>query len=86
MTPDLLPLIAVRVVNETDTTLSVSFPSAACTPRVILAPRESAIIRECIRHGLVYQGVAVFYDRDAVQGRRFRLLVAVPGADWVFGP
>jgi hypothetical protein len=79
-------LVAIRVVNDTDTTLSVSFPSASCTPRVILAPRETAVLRECIRHGLVYQGVAVFYDQDTVQARRFRLLLAAPGAEWVFRP
>jgi hypothetical protein len=35
---------------------------------------------------VVYQAVAVFYDRHVVHARRYRLVVASPGAEWVFHP
>jgi hypothetical protein len=84
--PDVLPLVTVRVVNASHQTLSLSIPSAPCTPRVILHPAEAATLDSCLRQGVVYQAVAVFYDRHEVHARRYRLVVASPGADWVFQP
>jgi len=79
-----LPVISVRITNETDDTLSLSVTSAACTPRLFLPPRSSITVDDCLRWGLVYQVVAVFYDQQTVHGRRFRLLPVAPGQDWIF--
>jgi hypothetical protein len=35
---------------------------------------------------MVYQAVAVFYDGHVVHARRYRLVVASSGAEWVFHP
>jgi len=79
-----LPAIPVRITNETDTMLSLSVTSAACTPRVFLEPRASIIVGDCLRWGLVHQVVAVFYDQQMVRERQFRLLRVAPGQDWIF--
>jgi hypothetical protein len=83
---DLMPAVVVRVINDGADMLSLSIPSAPCTPRVILAPAEAATLGDCFRHGVVYQAVAVFYDRHVVHARRYRLVVASQGAEWVFHP
>jgi len=79
-----LPTIPVRITNEADSTLSLSVPSAACTPRVLLEPRASIVVDDCLRWGLVHQVVAIFYDEQVVHERQFRLLIVAPGQDWVF--
>lgn len=79
-----LPVIPVRITNETDARLSVSVTSAACTPRILLEPRSSITVGDCLRWGLVHQVVAVFYDQQIVRERQFRLLLVAPGQDWVF--
>lgn len=84
--PEVLPLVSVRVVNASGQTLSLSLPSAPCTPRVILRPSEAATLDSCLRHGVIYQAVAVFYDQHDVRARRYQLVVASPGTDWVFQP
>jgi hypothetical protein len=50
-----LPAIPVRITNETDTMLSLSVTSAACTPRILLEPRASITVGDCLRWGLVHQ-------------------------------
>jgi hypothetical protein len=79
-----LPVVPVRITNETDRKLSLSVTSAACTPRIFLEPQASVTISDCLRWGLVHQVVAVFYDQEVVHERQFRLLLVAPGRDRVF--
>ena len=79
-----LPVVPVRITNESDAMLSLSVTSAACTPRLFLPPRSSITIADCLRWGVVHQAVAVFYDQTVVQERQFRLLLVAPGHDWTF--
>jgi hypothetical protein len=81
-----LPEIPVRVANATDAMLSLSVTSALCAPRLILKPGDSIVVHECLRWGLVYHTVAVFYDERVVRERQQLLFLARPGQDWVFYP
>lgn len=81
--PEDLPLVPVRITNDTDTMLSVTILPAPCAPRVLLRAGESVVVDGCLRWGLIYQVVAVAYTDAEVLGRRHVLLVARPGAEWV---
>lgn len=78
-----LPLIAVRVVNDTEAMLSATISSATC-PRVLLAPWTSTVVERCLRWGLVYHVRVVFYTATAVVERHDLLFLARPDQDWVF--
>lgn len=78
-----LPLIDVKVRNESDVFISITINSL-CAPRTILRSGESVIIKNCLRQGLVYQGSVVFYTNEKVLERHPFTGPVRPNDPWIF--
>ncbi len=78
-----LPVVGVRIVNDTDARLSLTI-SSPCGDRALLRPGQAVVLDGCLRWGLVYHVRAVFWTDGGVLERQDLLFLARPGQDWVF--
>jgi len=83
VTDDTHPGVEVTIENRSDAFLSITINSH-CSPRIILKPLQSAIIKNCLWEGLRYQGVAVFYTNNQVLERIPISAAARPNDPWIF--
>ncbi len=84
-----LPLVAVKIHNNTNAFLSLTITNAPCAPRIILKPKTEAILRGCLRYsrdigGPIYHVRAVFYNKTEVLEKRDFLFIAEPNSPWIF--
>lgn len=78
-----LPIIPVKIVNNTDVFVSLTIRSS-CQDRIVLKPREILVVNNCFRRGIIYHVWTVFYDQQKIIEKYSFLMAAMPNNDWIF--